>query len=279
MKILFLSRSKSPNIGGVEKHLDEISTELVKRGFETKTISEDDIEYPHIKLIGLLYIWYWLFKNRTLIKNSNVIHCHDVFIWYLPFRFLYPNKRVFTTFHGWEGKWPIPLKNILLKRLANKLSFGSISVGHYIEKYYGIKSDFIIYGGHYKVVKQSKINNLIVWVGRLEVDTGLPKFLNWLDDNKGYKVEFLGDGSLKEECQNYGEVLGFVNPTSRIAKAEICVPGGYLSYIDAKEAGCKIITFSDNPLKRDYWKEIELVKSFPSWKQVSDTYINLWSKR
>ena len=97
--------------------------------------------------MGLVYIWFWLFKNKKLIKETNIIHCHDVFIWYLPFRFLYPHKKVYTTFHGWEGTWPIPWQNILQKRLANKLSNGTIAVGKYIGKYYGIKADKIIYGG------------------------------------------------------------------------------------------------------------------------------------
>jgi len=37
-------------------------------------------------------------KNRQLLQNADIIHCHDVFYWYLPFRFLYPHKPVFTPF-------------------------------------------------------------------------------------------------------------------------------------------------------------------------------------
>lgn len=146
MKILFLTQHKRPHVGGVEKHVYEISKRLKVKGESVITISEEDIKYPHIKFLGLLNIWLWLFKNRKLIETSDVIHCHDVFIWYFPFRFLYPGKKVFTTFHGWEGTWAIPLKNILMKRLASKLSYKTIAVGKYIEKYYGIKTDKIIYG-------------------------------------------------------------------------------------------------------------------------------------
>jgi glycosyltransferase involved in cell wall biosynthesis len=146
MKILFLVQHKWPHVGGVEKHVFELSKNLKVKGESVKTVSEEDIKYPHIKFFGLLYIWFWLFQNRRLIQDADIIHCHDVFIWYLPFRFLYSGKKVFTTFHGWEVTWPIPLKNILMKRLASKLSVGTIAVGKYIERYYGIKTDKIIYG-------------------------------------------------------------------------------------------------------------------------------------
>jgi len=146
MKVLFLAQHKWPHVGGVERHIKEVSLSLRKKGHTITIISEESIKYPKIKFIGLLHIWLWLWRNRKLIKETNVVHCHDVFIWYLPFRFLYPQKPVYTTFHGWEGVWPIPWKNITLKRLAARLSWGTIAVGGYIEKYYGIKADKIIYG-------------------------------------------------------------------------------------------------------------------------------------
>ena len=55
------------------------------------------------------------------------------------FRFIFPKKKVYITFHGWEGKWPLPMWAILNKRIANFLCNGSIAVGIYIEKWYGIK--------------------------------------------------------------------------------------------------------------------------------------------
>ncbi|MDO8260613.1 MAG: glycosyltransferase, partial [Candidatus Magasanikbacteria bacterium] len=127
MKILFITRLSHPHIGGVEKHVYEVGKRLKVKGNTVKTISEQDIKQPHIKFFGLIYIWTWLFKNRKIIENADIIHCHDVFIWYLPFRFLYSKKPVYTTFHGWEGIWPISWKNIFLKKLAAKLSWGSIA--------------------------------------------------------------------------------------------------------------------------------------------------------
>lgn len=297
MKILFLSHYFYPHIGGVEKHTLEVSRSLIKKGHKVTVLTEKyqkDLKieetnggiqiirfrYSHIKFFGLFSIWIWLFKNRKLILNANIVHCHDVFIWYLPFRFLYPTKKVYTTLHGWEGVWPIPWQNIFLKQIANKLSEGSIAVGRYIEKYYKIKTNKVVYGATSTSTTpiKKKIKNNIVWLGRLEKDTGLPEFLKWLKNSKSkFKVDFVGDGSLKDDCEKYGKVQGFVNPEPFLQQAEYCVPGGYLSYIEAIQYGCKIKVFPNNPLKKDYWKEIQKISKFPTWDQLANEYINLYN--
>ena len=177
MKILFLAHHKWPRIGGVERHIRAIGDRLQVTGNKVTTISSEDIKPPHIKFFGLLYIWYWLLlRSRKLIIDSDIVHIHDVFIWYLPFRFLFPRKKVFITFHGWEGKYPIPLWNILNKKLANYLCNGSIVVGKYIEKHYGIKADHIIYGAAQPLVvgrlSLVKTKNTLVYLGRQDRDTG-----------------------------------------------------------------------------------------------------------
>jgi glycosyltransferase involved in cell wall biosynthesis len=276
MKILFLSKHQYPHIGGVEKHIQKIKEILNTKSVNVKIISEEDIKQPHIKYFGLLYIWFWLFKNRKLIAESEIVHIHDVFIWYLPFRFLFPNKKVYITFHGWEGKWPIPLWNIINKRIANKLTPGSISVGKYVEKYYGIKVNNVIYGAaeypagvrKNNLKKYKKIKNSIVFLGRQDADTGINDFKKWLEsqDTK-YNVKYISNDP---------------NPEKYLITAEYCVPSGYLSYLEAKQYGCKILTFANNPLKVDYWKEIrdtyddKLLESIPTWNDVVKIYLKLW---
>ena len=294
MKILFLSHYYAPHIGGVEKHLQKVAEELDKNGHNVVVLTEKHeknlktvdyinsirvvrFNYPHVKFLGLFLIWLNLWQNRKLIKNSDIVHVHDVFIWYLPFKLIYPRKKVFTTFHGWEGEWPIPKRNIFFKKLAAKLSRKNICVGEYIQKYYEILADKIIYGGADKTSKFSgkKIKNKVVFVGRLEKDTGLERFLKDLKKHKD--TFFIGDGSLRAKCEEYGTVTGFTDPTPFYKTAEYAVPGGYLSYIDAKSYGCKIITYADNPLKKDYWEEIKKIEKFPSWGQVADEYIDLYN--
>ena len=124
----------------------------------------------------------------------------------------------------------------------------------------------------------AKVKNTIVFVGRLEKDTGLLGFLKWLVNNSQFiKIDFVGDGDLKRECEKYGKVHGFTDPKAFLNRAEYCIPGGHLSYIEAVKYRCKIRVFADNPLKKDYWKEIQKIKKFPTWDQVADEYLNLYN--
>ena len=66
------------------------------------------------------------------------------------------------------------------------------------------------------------------------------------------------------------------NPEKYLVTSEYCVPTGYLSYLEAKRYSCKVITFANNPLKVDYWKEVKLLKSIPTWEDVAEIYIKLW---
>lgn len=276
MNILFIAKHKWPHVGGVEKHVEMLKHEFRKTKYEINILSEEDIKPPKIKLFGLLYIWCWLFKNRSLILNSNIIHIHDVFIWYLPFRFLFPFKKVFITFHGWEGKFPPTVWSILNKRIANYLTNGSIAVGKYIEKWYGIKADYITHGAAQSLAISRlplvKTKNTIVWLGRRDEDTGINEFKKWLNKHSELKVKY---------------VTNIKNPERYLKTAEYCVPSGYLSYLEAKSYGCKIITFANSPLKVDYWKEISKawpaspvknLKTIPTWKNVADVYTKLWNK-
>ena len=279
MKILFLTHYAWPHVGGVEKHVELVAEKLQHNGHEIKIISERDIKYSHIKFIGLIYIWFWLFKNRNLIINSDIVHIHDVFIWYFPFRFIYSKKKFYLTIHGGQEKWPIPLKEKLLVKIAVKLSRGTICVGDFIPKYFDIKTNHVIYGGVNKLknitVKKEK---LIIFLGRLEKETGVYEFLNKIKKYKNYKVEFVGDGSLRRVCSKYGIVHGFCDPTLFLQKASVCFAGGYLAALEALEYGCELWTGGNTPIKKDYWKMFPYKKKgkLPSWKDVSDIYEYLY---
>ena len=64
----------------------------------------------------------------------------------LPFRFLCPTKKVYTTFHGYEGNSIPTKKAILMHKISEKLSNGNICIGDFLEKWYGTKATYISYG-------------------------------------------------------------------------------------------------------------------------------------
>jgi len=131
-RILIITPSYSPRLGGVEKHVWHTSLQLVKSGFSVKILTQRFIKlpaqavkkgipiyrfsFPEKRFIGLLTIWWKLLTQYLrLIWQADIIHIHDVFIWYLPLRLVFFWKPVVTTFHGWEGIYPVPLKNIFIR--------------------------------------------------------------------------------------------------------------------------------------------------------------------
>ncbi|HKB88220.1 MAG TPA: glycosyltransferase family 4 protein [Patescibacteria group bacterium] len=307
MNILFITPFFYPHIGGVEKHVLKVSKELIKKGnkvtvltrkHEKRIINKQTINgvrierfyYPQIKFIGLSLVWLQLIKRFRLIFNADVVHIHDVFIWYLPFRFIFFNKKNVTTIHGFEWDNPLSLIGLWQKRLAIKLSNASVGAGEFLEKYLKVKFDLITYGGiSMSESIYSKVYDLVVYVGRLEENTGFLEFLKWLDKNKKYHVDFCGDGPLRAECEKYGIVHGFTDPVPFLKKAEICVPGGYLAALEGLAYNCKLKLFWNNKVKEDYWKmspfyklkgkELKKWAREQTWDKIADEYMDLYTSK
>ena len=102
MKITFLTRLFHPHIGGVETHVLELSKILIKQGHEIvvvteqydKSLFEEEIyKGVHIYRIPVydksekdkkFGIWQYLFANKNLLTETDIIHVHDVFFWIIP---------------------------------------------------------------------------------------------------------------------------------------------------------------------------------------------------
>lgn len=262
----------APRIGGVEKvvqklaeHLSDHELVIITEKHEAHLKEKEKynnwttvyrIDYPHKKYIGLLYVWLWFFKNRQLVAAADVVHIHDMFIWYLPLRFLFPFKPVYMTYHGWEGKYPISFKSMLQKKLAYHLTTGNTCVGEHLAIHQGIKANVITYGAVDMPKKRmKKVENSFVYLGRLIDETGLHLVLKALLKLKNMHVEFYGDGLLRGECEEFGKVFGFVeNPGAVLAKAEFCFAGGYLTTLEALANKCLVILCYQNKLKEDCFK-------------------------
>src|SRR3990167_3365421 len=233
MKILFFSRLFYPHIGGGEKHVLEISKILIKKGYSITVLTEKYSKElktkgksQGINIVRInpgrddwfkkFRIWWQVGKLRNLVRDVDIVHIHDVFFWYLPFRFLHPSKKVFTTFHGYEGNKIPGFKAKLMHKIAEKLSNGNICVGDYLKKWYGTKPDYITYGAVSRIQNSEfRIQNYnskykILFLGRLEEETGIMEYLKALLmlKNKGTKFELtiLGDGSLRKKAEDFSKV-------------------------------------------------------------------------
>lgn len=282
MKILMLAPLFYPHIGGVEKHVQKIAEKLVHMGHSiiilTLKHKEDllDIEtvnglkiyrFPSNRLPA---IWQWLFMNQQIIKKADVIHCHDfsAFIyWCSPFRFIFPLKPIFVTFHGYEGIIPIPKNILFMRKVTEFLTKGNICIGDFIPKWYGTKADFISYGGVNEPVSTRNIvpKNSAVFIGRLEKDTGILAYINAVKIlKKIYSVDIemtvCGGGSLQVIIEKIirEDVLkiklcGFVeNPIDYLIKSKFAFVSGYLSILEAMINKKLVFSIYENELKKDY---------------------------
>ena len=140
MKILHLSPYYLPHLGGVEKHLFAINQVLGKKHAITVLTSEKMGVSP----LSKIQVWSWVIKNYQFFLAFDIIHVHDVFWWILPI-YLLIRKKIFLTCHGWEGIYPIPKKNILVRKIDALIARKNITIHDYAAKHYGIKADKIMY--------------------------------------------------------------------------------------------------------------------------------------
>ena len=299
MKILFLTRRFYPQIGGVEKHVLEIGKRLVKQGHKVIVIAELEKNtnnpdyhsfFSSAKVVGKVEgieiyrinpgpdnwfkkfrLWKGMWQLRSLVRDADVVHCHDVFFWYLPFRFLFPTKKVFTTFHGYEGNFIPRKKAVLMHKIAEKFSNGNICIGEFLKKWYGTKPTIVSFGavnlGNDKIQNFKHKNpqkDTAIFLGRLEEDTGIMEYLKALNilqkNHISLHLDVYGDGALRAESIKYSKVhklsvtfKGFISNASDFIKDyEYIFCSGYLGMLEGMALQKPIFAVYNNEMKKDY---------------------------
>lgn len=276
-KVLMISHHYFPHVGGVERHLDELLRYLKGKKFEFTIITEkfnDELKnvehrdgniilrilYRKKKFLGLLNIWLCIWKLRSYIKEADIIHIHDVFIWYFPFKFLFPRKPVFITFHGYES-YPVTFKAKFIRKISEYLTNGSICVGEFMKKWYGTKPNIVFYGGvnlnKFCPSSGDKLKFDAVFSSRLDDQTGVVTYLetvkiliNKLHD---FKFVILGDGKYRKIAEKVGIVKGFVNdPSMYFKSSKIAFVSRYLAILEAFASKKLVFAVYDNLIKKDY---------------------------
>ncbi|MBT3249894.1 MAG: glycosyltransferase family 4 protein [Candidatus Pacebacteria bacterium] len=280
VKILQITPFYEPRLGGVETHVNQVSKELIKQGHQVSVLTQlHDSSLPaqetinrvevnridlgknyDLKLIEKLTVWQQVAKHSQLLLKADIIHVHDVYWWLLPLLPLFWSK-IYLTFHGWEGQFPVPFKNKLARWCWSKLALKTIHVGDYIQEFYWDKPDLVIYGGVINdQLKAKKIGKKIhiVFVGRLEAENDLEKYLTLAKKLKSIldiKITWVGDGFYREECERYGQVTGMVTDlTKYISKADLVWSASYLSILEAQAQGKIVCALYSQQLKERYLK-------------------------
>ena len=294
VKILFLTRLYYPHIGGVEKHVQKISKQLIKKGHKVTIIAEKDIAKEKefeikdaIKIYRIpiitnqklkkFLIWFWFLKQQKLIHEADIVHAHDVAFWYFPFHLLYFNKPFFITFHGYEGEKPPTQKAVLIRKISEKITRGNICIGDFIKKWYGTEPTLISYGAIEKTQNSKiQITNYkydCCFIGRLAKDTGIITYLEALkilkEQGNNLKLVICGDGPQRKKAEKFAQknrlkttFLGFVkNPKIYLSNSHFAFVSRYLAILEAAQVKKLIFATYDNEIKKDYLTMMPIASS------------------
>jgi glycosyltransferase involved in cell wall biosynthesis len=302
--VVFFCRYFHPHIGGVEKHVFEVSKRLIKKGWTVTVVTELSdprskeketyqgiiiyrIELPKDRKEEKYAIWNWFFLHRNLIKKADIIHIHDVFFWYLPFRFIYPFKRVYMTFHGYEGDKVPSSKNIFMHKMGETLSKKNICVGDYLKKWYKTAPDGITYGAattqhDERAIRKKRVKE-IVFIGRLDPEAGILRYLEVLNELKqqGFlpHLSVLGDGALSEQAKIYARrhrlnvtFFGAVHDVGPfLSRADCVFTSRFLSTYEAFASKKYVFCLYNNPIHGDCF----LLSPFRGYMTIAPDVLSL----
>jgi glycosyltransferase involved in cell wall biosynthesis len=285
MRILALTPSFYPAVGGVETHVRRVSETLAERSHGVTVLTHAD--EPGEEELGPLRIVRLRRSNafsawlgaRPHIACADVIHCHDAYSFFhfcLPSCWLPPRRPVFATFHGYE-RYPIPGEAIRRRAFARRRVINCLCMGEFICQYYQTACYAVSYGGVGPVPTPASPLQAAsaVFIGRLAEDTSLMLYLEALvalrDEHNGrLHLTVVGDGPLRSIAEKYVEAqrlsvrfLGAVaDPTPLLAESTFAFVSGYLAIWQAL-AHCRLVfAVYENELKRDY------LRGFPEAEKV-----------
>lgn len=282
MKIVHLTPSYWPQVGGVETHVQEVCRELVAQGHDCRVITTRQPTTVGREVKGGVTIqrivpnhqpkfatWVAIWRQRRLLIAADVIHVHDVAWWLVPVWWFIRSK-LFITFHGWETKWPIRWQAKVQRWVWAQLSQGTIHVGSWISRYYWDWPTIVTYGGvrlpsNLKRVQPAAKQLRFVFIGRLAADNDIEAYVALIAELKRrlgdaqVVVTWVGDGPLRQRCASVGTVTGWLlDPWPELQRADIIGASSYLALWQALVVGGPVCSLAHQPLK------VEYLASFPA---------------
>jgi len=231
MKIYFIGQKGIPaKFGGVEKHVEDLSTRLVKAGHEVFVYTRTNYTDKNLKKyrgVNLISLPTFATKHLDAITHTfracfdlakrevDIIHFHSIgpssLIWLA--KLLKPGVPVVFTFHtkcyehkkwGRLAKMYLKFSELIACRSANKIITISPSLTSYAKSKYGINSVYIPNGVSLpKTIKANKIkkwdlkkDNYILTVTRLVGHKGVQYLIDAYKKLKtSKKLVIVGDGA------------------------------------------------------------------------------------
>lgn len=298
--ILFLCHYFTPHVGGVEKHVEKISEILLKKGYSVVLISwQHNRTIPlHEKTNGIqifripydfhekkIQTWIWMLKHIQLFQHAQIIHVHDVFWWILPLCPFFFFK-TFITFHGYEGSESPRFRQRFQHQVANFLTRGSMGIGGFHKKWYGVQTTATSFGAIDRKVKgnppPSRLVGLrrtkkgAVYIGRLSEDVGIMTYLDLIkklkEKGENLSLDVFGDGMLRRKAEQFVKKYqlpvvfkGFVpNVCELLPSYSYAFVSRHLAILEALSVGIPVLAEYNNEIKKDYL----LLSPFRYWISV-----------
>lgn len=274
MKIVQICPLYKPHLGGVETHVAQFNRYLKADKHQVTVLStqhkaqlplqeeRDSVTIHRLPTAAdgkKLATWRWVWQHRDIFFEADIVQVHDIFWWMLP---IWPfiSKKTYTTFHGWEGIYPVRITAKLQRWVWNKMSQATMHVGDWIREFYWDKPTLVMYGGITAPAlnKQATTKKTaLVFYGRLSPENEVEKYLQLIKVLKKKHPEitmtWVGDGPLAKACQKVGEVTGMVaDPIPFLDQATFVFSSSYLSMLQAQVLGKVVCAFYSNPLKQRY---------------------------
>jgi glycosyltransferase involved in cell wall biosynthesis len=151
------------------------------------------------------------------------------------------------------------------RKLFEKLALKNLCVGEFLNKWYGTTADAVSYGAsELKGVKNLKVAekiNRAVFIGRLDNDTNILAYIKAMKLMKTPLIlDVYGDGNQLNEAKNFTDAHAMpvayhgwtTNVEKVLADVDVAFCGGYLSILEAMQAGVLVAAIYSSPIKKDY---------------------------
>jgi glycosyltransferase involved in cell wall biosynthesis len=298
MKILVIAPDYLPRTGGVEKHILMVTRELVHQGHEVVVLVRHGDYLPEHQTVEGVQVWRlpssnslpallkWYLGHRHVFRDVDVIHSHDFYPRHL--RKLLPGVKWVHTFHGYEG-YPLDPAAIASRQGVRREVDVCFGVGAFIEKWYGTKLDYTIYGAvdPMPISKTPAAATDILFLGRLEEDTGFEVYLRAFElihkKHPQVTLGVVGGGLMHDWAKDFiaerklpVTLFGWMpDPSAYIQASKVMFAPGYLVILEAALAGKPIVSHYGTPIKKDYLELHPLAEYMGiggSVEQIADSY-------
>ncbi|MCI0519416.1 MAG: glycosyltransferase family 4 protein [Chloroflexi bacterium] len=289
MRVLMVAERLPPAIGGVERHVAGLARQLHHAGVEVTLVApahlpglpaEDDLDgvrllrtpYATRKRAAYRLAWRWWLARRSLLDWADVLHFHEVYAMLhlsLP-ALLFPGPRRYLTYHGYEMRYPIPLRARLYRRLAARQARGYLCVGAYLARWFGLRPQEVTYGA--VDLPPSPAAPLpaapaALFLGRLDADTGAEACLQATAilqraHDLPLPLTLCGDGPARPALEALARresldarFTGFLaDPAPYIDAASMVFTPGYLAMLESFARRRPVFAVYAGPVKADYFR-------------------------